>query len=185
MSDHNGYDTYSRSHTPEGSLGGSRPQTTGIDDRGLRATSSASFSRVDSAAGRDRGRLGSSSTSLGGTRRGVKPTLDNLENIVHEHSEQLRRHEEEISGKSKASQEYVDGLEERLRSYIDEVRNELSQKLSVLSNEVGQVQKQLNVQKGECNIMAQQNKDTNRRVMELSDQVQELSVELLGENRPS
>ena len=48
-------------------------------------------------------------------------------------------------------------------------------------SEITQIQKQVNVQKGEQNILQQQNKESNRRIMEVAEQVQELSLELLGD----
>ena len=77
--------------------------------------------------------------------------------------------------------ELVRGLESRMKAAIQDLRTEFMQKLSVITNEITQMQKQINVQKGEQNILAQQNKESNRRVMEISEQVQELSLELLGD----
>ncbi len=68
-----------------------------------------------------------------------------------------------------------------MKAAIQDLRTEFMQKLSVITNEITQMQKQINVQKGEQNILAQQNKESNRRVMEISEQVQELSLELLGD----
>ncbi len=68
-----------------------------------------------------------------------------------------------------------------MKAAIQDLRTEFMQKLSVITNEITQMQKQINVQKGEQNILAQQNKESNRRVMEMSEQVQELSLELLGD----
>jgi len=77
--------------------------------------------------------------------------------------------------------ELVRGLESRMKAAIQDLRTEFMQKLSVITNEITQMQKQINVQKGEQNILAQQNKESNRRVMEIGEQVQELSLELLGD----
>lgn len=77
--------------------------------------------------------------------------------------------------------ELVRGLEARMKAAIQDLRTEFLQKLSVVTNEITQMQKQINVQKGEGNILAQQNKEANRRILEVAEQVQELSLELLGD----
>ena len=68
-----------------------------------------------------------------------------------------------------------------MKAAVQDLRTEILQKLSVITNEITQMQKQITAQKGEQNILAQQNKDSNRRIMEVAEQVQELSLELLGE----
>ncbi len=47
---------------------------------------------------------------------------------------------------------------------------------------MAQLQRQVNVAKGEANILAQQNKDTSRRLAEVGEQVQRLAVEVVGDD---
>ena len=122
-----------------------------------------------------------STGSVGVKGPGVKRAVDKLEQTVCSHAEELARHEKEIMQNGEDAVELVRGLESRMKAAVQDLRSELLQKLSVITNEITQMQKQINVQKGEQNILAQQNKDSNRRIMEVAEQVQELSLELLGE----
>ena len=59
-------------------------------------------------------------------------------------------------------------------------------KLQALTIEIAQLQKQMNVARGEQSILAQQQKDTAKRVDIVSSTVSELSAEIVGdESAPS
>ena len=55
-------------------------------------------------------------------------------------------------------------------------------KIEAVSAQVAQLQRAVNVAKGEANILAQQNKDTARRVTEVAEQVRRLAMEVVGED---
>lgn len=65
---------------------------------------------------------------------------------------------------------------------IREMKAEFTSKLTAVTTQVSQLQRQINVAKGESNILAQQNKDTARRVAEVAEQLQRLAVEVVGDD---
>lgn len=65
---------------------------------------------------------------------------------------------------------------------IKEIRAEFSGKIEALTAQVATLQRQLNVSRGEANILAQQNKDTARRLAEMGEQVAKLAVEVVGDD---
>jgi hypothetical protein len=68
------------------------------------------------------------------------------------------------------------------RTAMKELRAEFSGKLEAVAAQVAQLQRAVNVSKGEANILAQQNKDTARRVTEVAEQVRRLALEVVGED---
>lgn len=68
-----------------------------------------------------------------------------------------------------------------LKASLASLRDEMNRKLQALTVEIAQLQKQMNVARGEQSIMAQQQKDTSKRVDILSSTVSELSAEIVGD----
>ena len=73
----------------------SRPVSSSPMDERLNRSRTLSRTGASSAPPGDR--FGTTGGSTSASRRGVKPTLDQVEETVLEHSEMLRRHEEVIS----------------------------------------------------------------------------------------
>ena len=69
-----------------------------------------------------------------------------------------------------------------LKASLASLRDEMNRKLQALTVEIAQLQKQMNVARGEQSIMAQQQKDTSKRVDILSSTVSELSAEIVGDD---
>jgi peptidoglycan hydrolase CwlO-like protein len=75
----------------------------------------------------------------------------------------------------------IKAVQASLKASIASLRDEMNRKLQALTIELAQVQKQLNVQRGEQNIVAQQAKDNSKRLDVLAGAVTDLSQELRGE----
>lgn len=68
-----------------------------------------------------------------------------------------------------------------LKASLASLRDEMNRKIQALTIEIAQLQKQMNVARGEQSILAQQHKDTSKRVDILSSTVSELSAEIVGD----
>ena len=68
-----------------------------------------------------------------------------------------------------------------LKASLASLRDEMNRKIQALTIEIAQLQKQMNVGRGEQSILAQQQKDTSKRVDILSSTVSELSAEIVGD----
>ena len=69
-----------------------------------------------------------------------------------------------------------------LKASLASLRDEMNRKIQALTIEIAQLQKQMNVGRGEQSILAQQQKDTSKRVDILSTTVSELSAEIVGDD---
>jgi hypothetical protein len=69
-----------------------------------------------------------------------------------------------------------------LKASLASLRDEMNRKIQALTIEIAQLQKQMNVGRGEQSILAQQQKDTSKRVDILSSTVSELSAEIVGDD---
>ena len=69
-----------------------------------------------------------------------------------------------------------------LKASLASLRDEMNRKLQAITIEIAQLQKQLNVSRGEQNILAQQSKDTCKRMDILTATVSELSAEIVGDD---
>lgn len=72
-------------------------------------------------------------------------------------------------------------MQASLKASLASLRDEMNRKLQALTVEIAQLQKQMNVARGEQSILAQQQKDTSKRVDILSSTVSELSAEIVGD----
>lgn len=72
-------------------------------------------------------------------------------------------------------------LKAELLGAIADVRAEMLGKIEETNSEVHRLDKALTEQKGAHGILSQQTKDSHKRIMEMSEQLHELNLELLGE----
>jgi hypothetical protein len=72
-----------------------------------------------------------------------------------------------------------------LKASLASLRDEMNRKLQAITIEIAQLQKQLNIARGEQNILSQHAKDTSKRVDILSSTVSELSAEIIGDHEGS
>jgi hypothetical protein len=68
-----------------------------------------------------------------------------------------------------------------LKASLASLRDEMNRKLQAMTIEIAQLQKQMNVQRGEQNILAQQSKDTTKRLEIVATHVSELAAEVHGD----
>ena len=68
-----------------------------------------------------------------------------------------------------------------LKASLASLRDEMNRKLQAMTIEIAQLQKQMNVQRGEQNILAQQSKDTTKRLEVVAGHVTDLAAELHGD----
>jgi septal ring factor EnvC (AmiA/AmiB activator) len=68
-----------------------------------------------------------------------------------------------------------------LKASLASLRDEMNRKLQAMTIEIAQLQKQMNVQRGEQNILAQQSKDTSKRLEVVAGHVSDLAAEVHGD----
>ena len=80
------------------------------------------------------------------------------------------------------SDDSLKAVQASLKASLASLRDEMNRKIQALTIEIAQLQKQMNVGRGEQSILAQQQKDTSKRVDILSSTVSELSAEIVGDD---
>ncbi|KAA0149337.1 hypothetical protein FNF27_05150 [Cafeteria roenbergensis] len=126
---------------------------------------------------------GSAFASTGaGSQPGLKRKVEALEAELRSQGESVAALKEAAASKDEKDTDVMASFRDELNAAIREVRAEFSDKLESLTAQVAQLQRQVNVAKGEANILAQQNKDTSRRLAEVGEQVQRLAVEVVGDD---
>lgn len=131
------------------------------------------------------GRLGltaQSTASLGSPRTGLKSEVDTLFARVQEHDDAIIRLDATIEKNAAIADDSLKAVQASLKASLASLRDEMNRKLQALTIEIAQLQKQLNVSRGEQSILAQQQKDTSKRVDILSSTVSELSAEIVGDD---
>jgi hypothetical protein len=112
--------------------------------------------------------------------------VDQLFARVQEHDDAIIRLDACMEKNAAIADDSLKAVQASLKASLASLRDEMNRKLQALTIEIAQLQKQMNVARGEQSILAQQQKDTAKRVDIVSSTVSELSAEIVGdESAPS
>ena len=112
--------------------------------------------------------------------------VDQLFARVQEHDDAIIRLDATCEKNAAIADDSLKAVQASLKASLASLRDEMNRKLQALTIEIAQLQKQMNVARGEQSILAQQQKDTAKRVDIVSSTVSELSAEIVGdESAPS
>ena len=121
-----------------------------------------------------------STTSLGG-KVGVKRVLDELVKQVDSHAQELQRLEKGAESKGSEFEDAIRAMEARLSAQIESVRQDMKLRLDQQQKYMDQLHETLRAQQGDTGVLQEQAKDSHRRIVELSNQLHDLNVEIMGE----
>lgn len=108
--------------------------------------------------------------------------VDQLFARVQEHDDAIIRLDATCEKNAAIADDSLKAVQASLKASLASLRDEMNRKLQALTIEIAQLQKQMNVARGEQSILAQQQKDTAKRVDIVSSTVSELSAEIVGDD---
>lgn len=130
--------------------------------------------------GRPATALSALSSPTGG-KAGVKRQLDYLGSVVGHHTEELARLEAAQESKGNAFGDALAAMEARLMAQIEDVRREMRERFDGTRAAIDQLKENLKAQAGDASVLQEQTKDSHKRIVELSHQLHELNVEIMGD----
>jgi chromosome segregation ATPase len=125
--------------------------------------------------------MGQSGGSMGTPRAGVKNQIEEIVQKLQDHDEMLSRIDASMEKNANLADDSLKAVQASLKASLASLRDEMNRKLQAMTIEIAQLQKQMNVQRGEQNILAQQSKDTTKRLEVVAGHVTDLAAELHGD----
>lgn len=138
-------------------------------------------SKMSQASPRGLSRSGSVS-SPGGRVVGVKSHVVTLERTVEEQRQLIEKLSKQLIEQRRETQAMFKEISEKWSKAFAESEEENEKKFKSIAAEIQQLHKAVTARKGETNILTQQSKDVNRQVQELAERLDDLRVEIFGEN---
>jgi hypothetical protein len=112
---------------------------------------------------------------------GVKNQIEEIVQKLQDHDEMLSRIDASMEKNANLADDSLKAVQASLKASLASLRDEMNRKLQAMTIEIAQLQKQMNVQRGEQNILAQQSKDTTKRLEVVAGHVTDLAAELHGD----
>ena len=113
--------------------------------------------------------------------KGVKRTLDELVRTVAAQGEEMAAMERRNAAKGSNFEELLAAMEARISAHIEDVRKEMRATNEARRAEIAQLQEHVHALQGEQGILKEQTTDSHRTIRELSKQLDEINVEIMGE----
>jgi chromosome segregation ATPase len=111
----------------------------------------------------------------------VKNQIEEIVQKLQDHDEMLSRIDASMEKNANLADDSLKAVQASLKASLASLRDEMNRKLQAMTIEIAQLQKQMNVQRGEQNILAQQSKDTTKRLEVVAGHVTDLAAELHGD----
>lgn len=112
---------------------------------------------------------------------GVKTHVASLERVVEEQHQLIEKLSKQIIEQRREMQTMFKEMSEKWSKAFAESEEEADKKFRAIAAEIQALHKGVTARKGETNLLTQQNKDVNRQVAELAERLDDLRLELLGD----
>lgn len=119
--------------------------------------------------------------SPGGRVVGVKSHVSALERTLEEQRQLIEKLSKQIIEQRRETQAMFKEISEKWSKAFAEAEEENDKKFKAVAGEIQQLFKNVTARKAETNILTQQSKDVTRQVQELAERLDDLRVEIMGE----
>lgn len=112
---------------------------------------------------------------------GVKSHVASLERTIEEQRQLIEKLSKQLLEQRREMQAMFKEISEKWSKAFAETEEENDKKFKAIATEIQVLHKGVAARKGETSLLTQQSKDVNRQVAELAERIDDLRMELLGE----